>query len=244
MFACIAWSSVSAQQDGSDAAILPIKQLPKIGNPSPNAASLGTYANYPVGNFTGAPEISVPIYEIDEGGFKLPISLSYNASGIKVNDIASWVGLGWSLNAGGVITRNVIGAPDDVKNWTTIGGINLYPTQPPTSPSYGNFGFLYANYNGTVSEANARAQLNPGGFTIGHFFNSQANNIAWQFKLLRFYQIDAEPDIFNFNFNGHAGKFIFNQGTNPSDNTGSLAPDQHTAMLIPYQDLKITYSFN
>ncbi len=67
--------------------------LPSIGTPSPNAASLGVYANYPVGNFTGVPEINIPLYEINEGGYKLPISLSYNASGIKVDDVASWVGL-------------------------------------------------------------------------------------------------------------------------------------------------------
>lgn len=64
------------------------------GSPSPNAASLGQYANNIVSNFTGLPSINVPIYEIEQSGFKLPISLSYNASGIKVGDIAGWVGMG------------------------------------------------------------------------------------------------------------------------------------------------------
>jgi hypothetical protein len=43
--------------------------------------------------------------------------LSYG--GIKVEEVASSVGLGWAFNNGGVITRNVRGMPDDK---TYIGG--------------------------------------------------------------------------------------------------------------------------
>ncbi len=81
--------------------------------PSPTAAALGKYGEIPVSLYTGVPNISIPLYEINEGDIKLPISLSYHAGGIKVEEIASNVGLGWSLNAGGVITRTVRGLPDD-----------------------------------------------------------------------------------------------------------------------------------
>ena len=89
---------------------------PQLVNPSPvspNAASLGKYGEVPVGLYTGVPSIGVPVYEINSGGIKLPIGLNYHAGGIKVEEIASWVGLGWSLNAGGVITREVRGIPDE-----------------------------------------------------------------------------------------------------------------------------------
>ena len=81
--------------------------------PSPNAASLGEYGNIPVGHFTGVPQISIPIWSVQSNELTLPISLSYHAGGFKVNEIASFVGLGWSLNAGGVISRTVIGKQDD-----------------------------------------------------------------------------------------------------------------------------------
>src|SRR5579859_4591507 len=85
-----------------------------IGNvsiASPTAASLGKYGDIPVSYNTGVPNISIPIYTVQSGGLKLPIGLSYHASGLKVQENASWVGAGWSLNAGGVITRTVVGAP-------------------------------------------------------------------------------------------------------------------------------------
>jgi len=96
-------------------------QSPKILPPSPDAAALGKYGQIPVDKSTGIPNISVPLYEIKTPRFSLPISLSYHASGIKVDETASWVGLGWSLNAGGVVTRSMLGLPDEGPNgyWST-----------------------------------------------------------------------------------------------------------------------------
>ena len=62
--------------------------------------------------YTGIPNISVPIYNIKYRDLTLPISLSYHAGGIKIEEEASWVGLGWSLNAGGVISRTIRGKND------------------------------------------------------------------------------------------------------------------------------------
>lgn len=88
-------------------------QTPRIVPPSPDAAALAKYGAIPVDKSTGVPDISIPIYDIKTPRFDLPITLSYHASGIKVEEIASWVGAGWVLNAGGVITRSMIGWADD-----------------------------------------------------------------------------------------------------------------------------------
>jgi hypothetical protein len=80
---------------------------------SPTAASLGKYGDIPVSYHTGIPQIEIPIYSVKSGSLQLPIGLSYHAGGLKVQELASWVGAGWSLNAGGAITRTVVGAPDD-----------------------------------------------------------------------------------------------------------------------------------
>ncbi|MBI1767664.1 MAG: hypothetical protein HYR67_04755 [Bacteroidetes bacterium] len=81
--------------------------------PSPTVAALGNYGNTPVSFYTGASNVSIPLYEVKTNDFSLPISLSYQSGGVRVEEQASWVGLSWSLNAGGIITRNVRGFVDE-----------------------------------------------------------------------------------------------------------------------------------
>ena len=93
-----------------------------IPQPStPEVASLIKYAEYPVSHYTGLVDISIPLYEIVAGEIRIPITLSYHASGIKLRDENGKVGLGWTLNAGPDLGREMKGRPDDAIN----GYINL-----------------------------------------------------------------------------------------------------------------------
>lgn len=87
-------------------------RIPPVIPPSPDAAALGKYGNTPVGLYTGIPDINIPLYTIKTKRLEVPISVSYHALGNKVSEIASWIGLGWALNAGGVVSRSVVGRPD------------------------------------------------------------------------------------------------------------------------------------
>jgi hypothetical protein len=87
--------------------------LKKIVPLSPNAAAITKYGEMPVGSFTGIPPINIPLYTIEAKDISLPITLSYHAGGNRVETVASWVGLGWSLNAVPSISRNIRGIPDD-----------------------------------------------------------------------------------------------------------------------------------
>lgn len=80
--------------------------------PSPTPYELGKFGSNPISYNRGTVAIDIPIYELRLGDFSLPVSLSYNSSGIKVEDMASWVGLGWSLNAGGAISVLTKGKSD------------------------------------------------------------------------------------------------------------------------------------
>jgi YD repeat-containing protein len=96
--------------------------LPKVSPLTPEQTSFARFGNYTVDLFHGLPDITIPLYEIKSGSLSLPISLSYHASGIKVNDWGSWIGIGWSLNAGASITRRVMGLPDEQPNNYLSGG--------------------------------------------------------------------------------------------------------------------------
>lgn len=81
---------------------------------SPNAASLGKYGDLPINYYTGRTNITIPVYSTERDGVPLDISLSYDTGGIRVNELPSWIGQNWSLNAGGVITRTMKGGlPDE-----------------------------------------------------------------------------------------------------------------------------------
>lgn len=82
---------------------------------SPEVQSLTRYGQIPVNLHTGTADINIPLFEADIHGIKFDISASYNTSGIKVDDIASCLGLGWVLNIGGVISRSVNGIADETK---------------------------------------------------------------------------------------------------------------------------------
>lgn len=94
---------------------------------TPEAAAFEQMAEIPVGNYTGTANVSIPLYTIEYGDLKVPISLDYLGTAIHVNQEASWVGLNWILNAGGAITTQLSPSYD-------IGG--AYPNEERRAWSY------------------------------------------------------------------------------------------------------------
>ncbi|MCU0339322.1 MAG: DUF6443 domain-containing protein, partial [Spirosomaceae bacterium] len=98
--------------------------------PSPDGASLGRYGDLPVGHFTGAMNVPVPIHTLRCGPLSADVTLSYHSSGLKVGETASWVGAGWSLQTGGFVSRTVQSIEDELlggymfqgSGWSESGG--------------------------------------------------------------------------------------------------------------------------
>ena len=87
--------------------------LPDIYPLTPNSSALAKFGDFPVSHYNGTADVSIPLYTIQVGDLTVPITLRYNTSGIRVSEVASWVGLGWSLDAGYSISRKIVGRADD-----------------------------------------------------------------------------------------------------------------------------------
>ncbi|MCP1299800.1 DUF5977 domain-containing protein [Chryseobacterium sp. S0630] len=145
---------------------------------SPNAAALFRYSEIPVSLYTGVPDISIPIYTIKEGDIEVPISISYHAGGIKVNDEASSVGLGWNLNAGGRVSQVIAGYND----FNMYGYYNIYPKN--ASGYVGSIqGCPTPSWNNSTAVST---------FYTNDFFDSNSN-------MGIYLGMDFQPDLFMIN---------------------------------------------
>jgi hypothetical protein len=163
---------------------------------SPEAQAFTKYGNTPVNLFTGSPEINIPIASLKGREIDVPVSLTYDASGIKVEQIATWVGLGWNLNVGGMVTRQTNGNPDD------------YLPTPITHPSYFPF------YSTTVKNdyefvknfsATENSTYSPGELT--RYFNFMKNVVNSTPKM------EIQPDTYSFHALGISGTLIIDYTT-------------------------------
>lgn len=84
---------------------------------SPEMSAIVQNIVYPVEHSTGLVNITIPLYEIKSGDLTLPISLSYHASGVKLNALSGWVGQGWNLNCEPMISRIVKGEDDSFQQY-------------------------------------------------------------------------------------------------------------------------------
>lgn len=159
-------------------------KLPVVTGPSPEVSTLQKYGDYKVSTYTGVPGITLPIYNMQVGDLTVPISISYHGGGIKVEEEASRVGLGWSLNAGGTISRNILGLDD----------LNPYAFAPNSFDLFGFPVYSVVNQLSIDFAAHTYDITNKIGQTVE--------------PSMPFITLDLEPDVFYCNFLGINNKFI------------------------------------
>lgn len=153
---------------------------------SPTATEFVKYQRIPVSYFNGLPSINIPLYTAQSKDLELPLSLNYYASGIKVNQYPTYVGLGWNLNAGGCITRVINGKADETihQDQKDITGIGL--SGEGIDPGY-YYSSRYLDRNDWASEQRLIAYINSDALV----------------------PYDLEPDEFTVNAYGVNGSFYF-----------------------------------
>ena len=88
-------------------------QLENLLPPAPEAASAVKYVDVPFSHSEGLARLDIPIHTLEGRELSIPISLRYTSGGIKMDEIAGVAGLGWTLEAGGCVTRTVADMPDE-----------------------------------------------------------------------------------------------------------------------------------
>ena len=167
-------------------------QLP----PSPNSASLGKYGEIPIDYYNGIPKINIPLYNLATRSLNLDLALSYHMSGIRVDEEASWVGLGWTLNASGVITRVIKNKDDDYNSQSC----------PDQDPDMFYFNFLGRSGKFIIhpvtkniilinQEAILISKINPNSLTAG-FLITLNDGVKLYFDVTE-YQVSTEESSVN-----------------------------------------------
>ncbi|MFG4004105.1 DUF5977 domain-containing protein, partial [Flavobacterium aquidurense] len=87
--------------------------LPNITVAPPQAASLSKVGEIPIDISTGRMNYTIPIFEIKEGSFTMPVNLSYNYSGLVLDESPGYAGVGWTFNIGGSILHSINGLNDE-----------------------------------------------------------------------------------------------------------------------------------
>lgn len=160
------------------------QELPVITPLNPNQAEISKYASMPIGTFTGIPQISIPLYNIETPGLNLPLSLNYHAGGNKVDALASDVGLGWSLQTIPSITRSVNGIEDEhaqgfFNNWNYAWGSNE----------------TFSDYYQTD-------------------FDTDAGRNFRKYAYINPHTTDLGPDVFYYSLPGESGRFMYDRSSN------------------------------
>lgn len=105
---------------------------------SPEVAKMMSVNNIPVSMNTGMPQINIPIYTVIAGDISLPISLSYQANGVRLKDRSGLCGVKWSLNAGGMISASQYN-----KNVEHVTDVSTYVQAGPDMLEVPNYSILY-----------------------------------------------------------------------------------------------------
>ncbi|MDG2194274.1 MAG: hypothetical protein P8K77_05375 [Polaribacter sp.] len=154
---------------------------------SPEAQAFTKYGNTPVNMYSGTPNLQIPIYTHKGRELDLPISLTYDASGVKVEQLATNVGLSWNLNVGGRISRIINGLPDDFyPGYTTIPYKSLWDD---------DLNQLIKNYKDVSTSP---------------LFDTQPLLLDYMvfLKKAKDNEYDIQPDYFSFNALGQSDTFV------------------------------------
>jgi hypothetical protein len=198
-------------------------------HPSPNIG--WGLANLSQANdlYTGSARLNIPLFEMNSGSVKLPISLGYTTKSIPVDQLPSWVGIGWNLSIGGQISRTVNGAPDEFRDTKprTMTYVTVFPDGSSSSSRSSAGELTVGDYSYWINHSmlhtpqwaapsylqNTLGQMpyveaDPNEYI---YVTSSGSTVVPNPIAYYSYSYDFEPDIFHFTIGSISGSFFLNQ---------------------------------
>src|SRR5258708_17591897 len=138
--------------------------------------------NFGADPLTGRAIVNVPLGGISAMDISVGVSLSHHGGALQVDEGPGNAGMGWNVNIGGGIYREVRGLPDELNTATQKGWL------------YNNNGSNIQGFNPSADDNLSVCTDETSDWTFVNSFG--ATN-------------DSEPDIYYFHAPGISGKFIY-----------------------------------
>ncbi len=186
---------------------------------TPQASAIFKSIDAPVSYYTGQPDVSIPIYTISQDGVQVPISISFNTSGILVTEEATNIGIGVSLNWGGSIVRSTNGQADERGFFTE--GYRIGDLKQEFPKNYFDLSGVFWPYNGVPISSPNWSEREEEYTGINSYNDPYANGNG------NVISKDLRPDDFHYNVLGKSGLFKLNQ-------------NERKFITFPLDDIKIS----
>ena len=147
--------------------------------PSPQAVAFNRLGDYQVNNNYGVPDINIPLFEIDCHGYKIPLTLHYEASPLKSGYNYDVTGFGWTLSGNSCVSRTIKDRADEYifLNYSSRFALDTFQEHLGGSK-------MYVNYKDELDQLNYQYDtyniVLPSGRTIPFFMYMGSNGMVYE----------------------------------------------------------------
>ena len=202
-----------------------------------------------VDRYTGAASYSISLYTYSDRDFTIPVTLSYRGDGLRPGRNPGCVGTGWSLNVGGVITREVRGLPDEATARTYASKIkgdgsinNVFAIAEASDLGHGTLKQMLRDYNrrtsvdvfGFGARTVSSGRMEPADFAYSGEIGREYILFQKEVTSSSPRRFETEPDLYRFSFMGISGTFVIGE-----DGRGIVLNSDY-----PAGEIRIDYNYN
>lgn len=218
---------------------------------SPDVWSMIKYGDASINHYSGTLGLSIPVYTYKDSDFEIPVSIDYASSGYQPGTDCGVAGMGWYLNVGGAVTREVRGRPDDAVQELFDWRYKL-DTLKNFIPWWDEY--TYPDEGTYIYDHMVRID----GYAQSYFKTTTADSLNfvytgsagqeympyWKDENQDRHGFETEPDVFHFKFLDYSGSFILQPHKQVKVfNTNKPAGEFEIEFRMNYSEPKATSKF-